>query len=42
LLIFIIKGVVAYGITRHIYAFTFYFRANLVEKLMKAYLNMPY
>lgn len=42
LLIFIIKGVVAYGITRHIYAFTFYFRANLVERLMKAYLNMPY
>ena len=42
LFIVIIKGVVAYGITRHIFAFTFCFRANLVERLMKAYLNMPY
>lgn len=42
LVVFVIKGVVAYGILRHIFAFTFYFRASLVQRLMNAYLRMPY
>lgn len=42
LVVFIIKGAVAYGIFRHISAFTFYFRASLVQRLMSAYLRMPY
>lgn len=42
LLVFIIKGLVAYGIFRHISAFTFYFRSSLVQRLMSAYLRMPY
>lgn len=42
LLVFIIKGGVAYGIFRHISAFTFHFRASLVQRLMNAYLRMPY
>lgn len=42
LLVFVTKGVVAYGVMRHISAFSFYFRASLVERLMSAYLKMPY
>lgn len=42
LMVFIIKGMVAYGIFRHISAFTFHFRASLVQRLMNAYLRMPY
>lgn len=42
LLVFIIKGGVAFGIFRHIAAFTFHFRASLVQRLMNAYLRMPY
>ncbi len=42
LLVFIIKGIATYGISRHIYAFTFNFRVRLVQRLMDAYLTMPY
>lgn len=42
LLVFLVKGAVAYGIYYYISSFTFYFRASLVQRLMNAYLRMPY
>jgi ABC-type multidrug transport system fused ATPase/permease subunit len=42
LFIFLIKGVLAYWIYCHICSFTFYFRAALVQRLMGAYIKMPY
>lgn len=42
LFVFLIKGGLAYWIYCHICAFTFYFRASLVQRLMDAYIKMPY
>ncbi len=40
--LFVVKGFVAFGVQRAIFGFSFGFRARLVEKLMAAYLRMPY
>ncbi|MHB1116074.1 ABC transporter ATP-binding protein [Sideroxydans sp.] len=41
-LLFISKGILAVTMQHRVYRFGFHFRAELVERLMRAYLNMPY
>lgn len=40
--LFVSKGILAVTMQRRVYRFGFHFRAELVERLMRAYLNMPY
>ncbi|MEO5346967.1 MAG: ABC transporter ATP-binding protein/permease [Magnetococcus sp. YQC-9] len=42
IILFILKFLIAVSIQFRVYRFSFHFRAELIERLMRAYLHMPY